>query len=102
MKVDRTIYGGLRHRFDNYGAEPALRRLTHGRPIVLDPAHGEDVAGGPPRDIDATPVRRQRPVFPGVGGKFVEREPDRLRGSRIEVQLGAVRGDTGTNDVVKG
>src|SRR5258708_28441897 len=101
MKVDRTIYAVLRHRFDNYVTEPPLLRLRHGRPIALAPAHGEGVADGPPGDIDATPIRRKRPVFSGVGRKLVEREPDRLRGSRIEVQLGAVRGDTRTNEVGK-
>src|SRR6266478_10179849 len=101
MKVDRAIYAVLRHRFDNYGAEPTLLRLTHGRPIALGPAHGEDGADASPRDIDTTPIRRKRPVFPGVGGELVQRKPDRLRGSRIEAQLGAMDGDTRTNEVGK-
>ena len=29
----------------------------------------------------------------------MEREPDRLRGSRAQVQLGAVQGDTRTDEV---
>ena len=99
MKVDRAIYAVLRHRFDNYGAEPTVLRLTHGRPIALGPAHGEGVADGPPRDIDATPIRRKRPVFPGVGGELVERKPDGLRGSCLEAQLGAMDADARTNEV---
>src|SRR5258708_36662208 len=76
MKVDRTIDAVLRHRFDNYIAEPPLLRLRHGRPIALAPAHGEGVADGPPGDIDAAPTRRKRPAFPGIGGELVPREPE--------------------------
>jgi hypothetical protein len=67
MEVDRTIYAILRHRFDNYRAEAALLRRRHGRPIALGPAHSEGLAVGPPADIDATRIRRQRPVFPSIG-----------------------------------
>jgi hypothetical protein len=68
-------------------------------PVALDPAHGEGFALDPPADIDATPIRRVRPVFPGVGGELVEHEPNGLRGSRLQAQLGAADGNTRTNEV---
>jgi hypothetical protein len=65
----------------------------HRRPFALDPAHGESVVICPPANIDTTRSRRERPVFAGVGGEFVEREPDGLRGSGAQPQPGAVRSD---------
>ncbi len=64
------------------------------------------VSPSEPQEISTRPVsvdiRRERPVFPGVGGKLVEREPDGLRGSRLQAQLGAVHDDTRTNEVGEG
>jgi hypothetical protein len=54
---------------------------------------------GPPADIDATPIRRERPVFPGVGGELVEHKSNGLRGSGRQANLGAVHGNTRTNEV---
>src|SRR6267378_1074361 len=56
---------------------PSLPQLTSTRPASVD----------------------KRPVFPGVGGELMKREPDRLRGSRVQAQLGAVHGDTGANEI---
>src|SRR6266849_7662716 len=99
IKVDRAIQAALRHRFHNYRAEPAPLRWRYRWAIALGRAHGESVAIGPPADIDTTRIRRERPVFPGVGGEFVEREPAGLRGGRLQAQLRAVHGDTRTNEV---
>jgi hypothetical protein len=92
----------LRHRFHNHGAETAPLRRGHERPVTLDPAHGEGVALDPPADIDATPIPRQRLVFPGVGGELVEHESNGLGGSRLNAQLGAMHGNTTTNEVGEG
>ncbi len=75
IKVDHTIDAALRHCFHNYGAEPAPFRRRHRRPLALGPAHGEGVAVGPPADIDTTRIRRQRPVFAGVGGELAGYRP---------------------------
>src|SRR5215470_3604121 len=99
FKVDGTIHAVLRHRFNNHGAEPAPLRRRHGRPLVLRPAHGEGITGDPPADIHTTSVSRERPIFPGVGGEFVERDPDGLGGGRVQAKLGAMHGDTRTNEV---
>jgi hypothetical protein len=69
---------------------------------VLGPTHGEGVAVGPPVDIETTRNLRKRPVFSGVGGKLVQREPDGLGGGRIQTQLGPAHDDTRTNEIGKG
>jgi len=67
-----------------------------GGAIALSPAHREGVAVGHPGDIRTTHIRREGPVLAGVGGEFVECEPDGLRGSRLQAQLGALHGDART------
>jgi hypothetical protein len=56
--------------------------------------------------MQAARIHRERPVFSGVGGKFVECdvecEPDGLRGSRIQTQLGAVHDNTRANEIGEG
>src|SRR5260221_12847502 len=52
--------------------------------------------------MNAARIRRERPVFPSIGSEFVECEPNRLRGCRIQTQLGAARDDTRTNDIGEG
>src|SRR5262249_11927419 len=99
IKLDLTIYAPRGHRFRNYRAEPASLRRRYGRPFALGPAHRQGVAVRPPADIHTAPVRRERPIFPGIGGEFVEREPDCLRGSRLQAKLGATHGDARTNEV---
>ena len=84
------------------GAEPASLRRRHARSLALGPAHGEGAVIGAPADIDETAIRRERPIFPRVGGKLVERKPDRLRGSCLQAQPGPVRGDTRTNEAGEG
>src|SRR5262249_21427473 len=101
IKVDLAVHAARQQRFHDDGAEPAPFRRRYERPLALGPAHGEGVAVGSPADVDAARIRRQRPVFPGIGGELVEREPDRLRGSRAQAQLGAVQGDTRTDEVGK-
>jgi hypothetical protein len=44
-------------------------------------------------------MRRERPILPGICGKFVECEPDGLRGSRMQTRLGATHGDTRANKI---
>jgi hypothetical protein len=39
------------------------------------------VAIARPADINATGIRRERPVFAGIGRKLVQRKPDGLGGS---------------------
>src|SRR5262249_13677967 len=99
VKVDRTVYATLRHRFHDDSAKPAPLRGRYRGPLTLDPAHGDGVVADPPGDADTTPSRRERPVLSSVGGKLVEREPDGLRGSCLEAQLGAMDSDTRTNEV---
>ena len=53
------------------------------RAVALGPTYGEDVATGPPENIDTARIRRERPVLPGVGGEFVQCEPDGLRGGSL-------------------
>ena len=101
IKVNCTIDAALGHRLHNDRAKPAPLWRRHRRPSALGPAHGESVAIGAPADIDTTPIRRECPVFAGVGGEFVQRKPDGLRGSRLQTQLGAAQGDTGINEVGK-
>jgi len=48
-----------------------------------------------------TAVGRERPIFPGIGGKLVKREPDGLRGSRLQAQLWAAYGDTRINEIAE-
>jgi hypothetical protein len=98
-KVNLPIHAALRHRFHNYGAEPAPLRRRYGRAITLGPAHGESVAIGPPADNDMTRIRRERPVFPRIGGELVERQPDGLGGSRLHAQLGAIHDDPRANKI---
>jgi hypothetical protein len=66
---------------------------------VFGPAHREGIAVALPADIDSPPVRRERPIFTGVGGEFVKRKTDGLRGNRIQAQHGTVQGYTGTNEI---
>ena len=99
IKTDHTVHAALRHRLHYDGAEPASLRRRHRRPIALDPVHGKGVAGDAPRDIDAAFIGGKRPVFSSVGGEFVEREPDGLRGSRREAQLGPIDADARTNEI---
>ncbi len=68
---------------------------------MLGPAHCEGVANGPPADIYATPIRRQRPVFAGIGRKLMQRKTDRLGGRRIQTQLWAVEIDPRPNKIRK-
>jgi len=102
LKIDRTIHASLCHRCHNDRAKPAPLRRTHLRPIALRPAHREGLALGPPADIQTTCIPRQRLVFTGVGGKFVEREPDGLRGSCVQTQFGAAHHDTRTKKIGEG
>src|SRR5262249_45625274 len=98
LKVDLAVHAVLRHRFDNYGAEPTPLRRRHGRPIALGPADGEGIAVGTPVDVDTTRSRRKRPVLSGIGGEFVDGEPDGLRASRLQQQLGAADENMRTNE----
>jgi hypothetical protein len=68
-------------------------------PLSLGPAHGESVVDRSPGDMNLTFIRRQRPVFSGIGGEFVEREPDGLRGSRREAPLRPMDVDPRANEV---
>jgi hypothetical protein len=102
MEIDRTIHAALRHRSHDYRAEPRPLRWRHGRPRELGPAHREGIAVSPPADIHAAPIHRKRPVFPGVGGEFVEREPDGLCGNRLQAQLRAVHENARTNEIGEG
>jgi hypothetical protein len=102
MEIDRTVHTALRHSFHDNGAEPTPLRPRYGRSIALGPAYREGIALIFPVDIHATLFRRDRPVFPGVGGKFMEGEPDGLRGSRVQSQLGPMRDDTRTNEIGEG
>src|SRR5260370_946899 len=49
--------------------------------------------------MDTARGRRERPVFPGVGRELVECEPNRLRGSGLQAQLGAVHEDPRANEI---
>jgi hypothetical protein len=99
IKLDRAIDAALRHCAHDDGAEPAPLRRRHWRPLALGPAHSKGIADGPPGDIDVTVIRRECPVFSGIGGELVECEPDCLCGSRREAQLRATYADTRTNQV---
>src|SRR5262249_49255898 len=87
------------HRLYDNGTEPASLRRGHAWTVALSPAHDEGVVVGAPRDIQATRNDGERPVFPGIGGEFVQGEPEGLRGSHPQVQLWAVHGYTRTNEV---
>ncbi len=93
IKIDGTAYAALRDRFHNYGAEPAPLRRRHGRPIAFGPAHGQRVTIGSPTDIDMTVIRRERPIFSGVGRKLVECETDGLGGCCVQTQLRTMHRD---------
>src|SRR6266446_2942245 len=99
IELDSSTYAALRHRFHDDGAEAAPTRRSYGRPIALGPAHREGVGVGLPGDMDTAPIRREGPVFPSIGSEFVECEPDRLRGSGFQAQLGAGRDDARTNEI---
>jgi hypothetical protein len=81
--MDRTVHAALRHRLYHDGAEPVFLRRRHRGPVTLGPAHREGFALGPPADTHPTPIRRERPVFRGIGSKLMQREPYRLGGSRL-------------------
>src|SRR5260370_42139138 len=49
--------------------------------------------------MDTARGRRERPVFPGIGRELVECEPNRLRGSGLQAQLGAVHEDPRANEI---
>ncbi len=66
---------------------------------MLGPAHRKGIAVDAPADVHATRIRRQRPVFPRVGGQFVEREPDGLRGSGLQAQPGTMHCNARANEV---
>ena len=83
IEVNLAIHASLCRRFHDCSAEPASLRRRYRRPLALGPTHGEGIAIRPPIDIDATDIRRKRPVFAGIGGELMEREPDGLRGSRV-------------------
>jgi hypothetical protein len=57
----------------------------------------EGLSLGPPADMHEARIPRERPVFPGIGGKFVEREPDGVRGSCLQAQLGTAHHNTRTH-----
>jgi len=59
----------------------------------------EGLSLGPPADMQEASILRERPVFSGIGGKFVERKTDGLRRSCIQTQLGAAHHDTRTNEI---
>jgi hypothetical protein len=99
LKIDRAIHAALGHLLRNDGAKPTPPRRRYGRAIALRPGHREGLSLGPPADIDTTRIRRERPVFPGVGGELMECQSDGLRCSRLQAQFGALRGDTGTNEI---
>jgi len=102
MKGDLTVHAALRHRFHGCDAEPVPLGRRHGWPLAFGPAHAKDLALGLPANVDTTPVRRERPVLHGVGGKLVDREPDGLRGGRLQDELGATHGNTRTDKVREG
>src|SRR5262249_42777172 len=88
----------LGHLLHHDGAKPAALRRRYGWPTVLRPVHREGLSLSPPADLQAPLILRERSVFTGVGGKFVDREPDGLCGSRLQAQLGAMYGDARTNE----
>src|SRR5215831_11335260 len=99
VKVNGTTQAAFRHPFHDCCAKPTPLRCRHRRPPTLGPAHRQGLALGSPADIYTTLVRRQRPVFPGIGRKLVHREPDGLRGSRLQAQFGAINDDTCTDNI---
>ena len=53
-----------------------------------------------PQETSTRPVFiESAPVLAGIGGEFVEREPDRLRRSRVQAQFEVAHGDARTNEV---
>ena len=52
-----------------------------------------------PQQTSTRPLSVERPVFAGVGGELVEREPDRLCGGGLQAQLGAIHDDARTNEI---
>src|SRR5262249_58321485 len=89
IKIDFAAHTALGHLLHNDRTKPAPLRWRHRRPIALRPAHYEGLALGPPADIQTTRILRESPVFSGVGGKFVKREPYGLRRGGIQTQLRA-------------
>src|SRR5262249_41036110 len=81
---------------------PRLFGADTGGPIILRPAHYEGLSLGLPADIQTTRILRERPVFSGIGGKFVKREPDCLRRGCIQTQLRAAHRDTRANVIGEG
>src|SRR5215475_3442526 len=99
VKLDRTAQAAFRQLFHDCRAEPAPLRRRHRRPLTLGPTHAKVVAAGGPADVHTTSISRERPVFAGVGGEFVQGEPDGLRRICSEAQFGATNVDTRTNEV---
>jgi hypothetical protein len=97
--VDSAIHAALGHLFHNDCAESASSRCGHRWPLTLGPGHGENVTIGSPADIHATLVVRQRAVFAGVGGEFVERKPNGLSTSCFQPQLWSIYDDTRADEV---
>jgi hypothetical protein len=102
LDIHLTVQAALCHLLHDDRAKPAPPRCRRRRSGAFLPDHREGLALGPPANIHAPGILRQRPVFAGVGGKFVEREPDGLRGCCVQRQRGAARRDTRTKKVGEG
>ena len=93
VELDLAANRRLRHRSDDCRAKASALRRRHRWPLAFRPAHRESVAVGRPANIDTTPIRRERPVLPGVGRKLVHCETYRLGGGCVQTQLRAVHSD---------
>ena len=78
---------------DHPDAEAGRCRRLGGRPAALAPTQDETVRLQLPGHPDASGHDRQRAIFGGVGGEFMQRERKRLGGARLERYVGPVGGD---------
>jgi hypothetical protein len=97
IKLGPAIHAALRHHLHSgpnprrFGAETggpsrSVQHIVKVSPLAAQP--------------QTTRIGRER--IAGVGGKLVQREPDGLRGSRIQTQLWAAHHDTRTNKISEG
>src|SRR5262245_35123348 len=91
FKLNLTIDGLLRHRFDDRAAEAPPIRRSYRRAVALNPAHREEIAVKPPVDVNAAGIHRERAVFAGVGRELMEGHADGLRRGSVQTPLRAIR-----------
>jgi hypothetical protein len=99
LQVDGAVNAHLRKADDYSVSETAPFRRYDRRAIALGPTNRERTFITCPGNVDAAFQIRERAVFPGIGGKLIQRQADTLSSSRSEEQPRTMDQDALTDEI---